>query len=75
MGSRPLTLRVVVVVAVTLALDLVLDLVLDQALAQLVQQPQLHANEGLAALLGQLAPGFGSGQHVAHAALRQAQHL
>lgn len=72
MGGRPLTLRVVVVVVVgvALVLDLVLDLGLTQALAQLVQQPQLHADEGLAALLGQLAPGFGSGQHVAHAALR-----
>lgn len=75
MGDRPLTLSVVVIVGVALVVDLALDLVLAQALAQLVQQPQLHADEGLAALLGQLAPGFGSGQHVTHAALRQTEHL
>lgn len=48
---------------------------LAEALAQLVQQPQLHADEGLPAFLGQLAPGFGPGQHVAHAALRKPQDL
>lgn len=48
---------------------------LTEALAELIQQPQLHADEGLPAFLGQLAPGFGSRQHVTDAALREPQHL
>ena len=48
---------------------------LGEALAQLVQQPQLHADERLPALLGELAPRLGSGQHVTHTALRQTQDL
>lgn len=38
-----------------------------------VVEPQLHADEGLAALQAQLVPGFGSGQQVGNGALRQAQ--
>lgn len=75
MDGRPLTLSVVVIVGLALVVGLARDLVLAQALAQLVQQPQLHADEGLTTFLGQFAPGFGSGQHVAHAALRQTEHL
>lgn len=48
---------------------------LVESLSQLVQQPQLHADEGFPAFLGQLAPGFGPRQHVTHTALRQTQHL
>lgn len=48
---------------------------LADALSQLVCQPELHADERLPALLRQLAPRFGPRQHVAHAALGQAQHL
>lgn len=48
---------------------------LAHALAQLVREPQLHPYEGLPAFLGQLAPGLGPRQHVAHAPLRQTQHL
>lgn len=48
---------------------------LAHGLAQLVREPQLHADEGLAPLLRQLAPRLGPRQHVTHAALRQAQHL
>ena len=48
---------------------------LGEALAQLVQQPQLHADERLPALLGEFAPWLGSGQHVTHTALRQTQDL
>lgn len=48
---------------------------LAHSLAELVREPQLHADEGLPPLLRQLAPGLRPGQHVAHAALRQAQHL
>jgi len=47
----------------------------QHAVAQLPVEPQLHADEGLPALLGQLGPGLGAGQHVTHAALRQTQHL
>lgn len=48
---------------------------LADGLAELVREPQLHADEGLSPLLCQLAPGLRPGQHVAHAALGQAQHL
>lgn len=46
------------VVGLTLSVGLVG--VLAQALAQLVQEPELHADEGLPAFLGELAPGFGA---------------
>lgn len=47
----------------------------DGVLAQLSIKPQLHADEGLSAFLGQLAPRFGPGQHVTHAPLRQTKYL
>lgn len=47
----------------------------QDALAQLAVQPELHPDEGFAAFLGQLAPRLRPGQHVADAALGQAQHL
>lgn len=45
------------------------------ALAQLVLHPELHADERLSALLGQLTPGLWPGQDVTHTTLRKAQHL
>ena len=38
-----------------------------------VVEPQLHADEGLAALQAELVPGLGPGEEVRHGALRQAQ--
>lgn len=46
------------VVGLTLSVGLVG--VLAEALAQLVQEPELHTDEGLPAFLGELAPGFGA---------------
>lgn len=46
------------VVGLTLSMGLVG--VLAEALAQLVQEPELHTDEGLSAFLGELAPGFGA---------------
>lgn len=55
----------------SLTLSVALVCGLTEALAELIEQPQLHADEGLPAFLGQLAPGFGSRQHVTDAALRE----
>lgn len=48
---------------------------LANSLAQLIREPQLHPDERLPPFLGELAPWLGPGQHVAHTALGQSQHL
>lgn len=54
---------------------LLLPLHRQNTLAELSIQPELHPDEGFSAFLGQFAPWFWPGEHVADAALGQAQHL
>lgn len=59
----------------TFTLALRLPLGRQDSLAQFAVQPELHADERLAAFLRQFAPWLWPGQHVADAPLGETQHL
>lgn len=52
-------------------LTLCLSWLIHEVLSQIAVQPQLHSYKRFATFLGQLAPRFGTRQHVTYAPLRQ----